>query len=144
MEAGRHLRMLKWGRDMEMGNGPWTTMAVRKGEKVNCKHFRIPDFHPIQQERSKSYLHDNTLPGDQSVQGGFTLHLPCSHLFSFTVHGNLAYYFPSRKLFRKLALASPPPFQFNHQGTLQRKAASMSRHLLVRQKELPLTTVSLT
>lgn len=86
MEAGRHLRMLKWGRDMEMGNGPWTTMAVRKGEKVNCKHFRIPDFHPIQQERSKSYLHDNTLPGDQSVQGGFTLHLPCSHLFLWRIH----------------------------------------------------------
>lgn len=48
VETGRHLRMLKWGRDVEMENGPWTTLAVRKGEKVNYNHSRIPDFHPMQ------------------------------------------------------------------------------------------------
>lgn len=32
------------------GDGKWAleTLAVRKGEKVNCNHSRIPYVHPIQ------------------------------------------------------------------------------------------------
>lgn len=130
MERGG-LRMLKWSGGGD-ADGPWTTLAVRKGEKVNCDHSRIPDVHPIQQRRSKSCLHDNILLRDPASRFYFALtlqscvlcriHLLCIGIYFIFFHpGSCSENCPL------------PPFWFNHQGTFKWRATSMTRHLFVRQ-----------
>jgi hypothetical protein len=117
METGRHLRMLKWGRDVKMENGPWTTLAGRKGEKVNYNHSRSQIFTPIQRQRSKRCLHDDILLRDTASRFDFALTLQSSVLCRI----HLLYTVIQLIIFHPGSCSEncpQSPFQFNHQRTL--------------------------
>lgn len=62
-----------------MENGPWTILADGK-EMVNTAIIPESQFFTQSNNKEvKAACMINTLP--RPVQGGFTLHLPCSHLF---------------------------------------------------------------
>lgn len=134
--AGRGTRRKLWDGNDEARAGRWATLAVRERMKrrQTLQWLQHPRFFHPDSTKSKICLHYSS---KRLEQGDFTLHLPCSNLLG-RIHSLSTIIYLKRSSFppgsRAEGLLATDvsynklvPFEFNHHGALQKRAASLGR-----------------